>query len=145
MTSYLRYLRIAFSVGCGIACVLLTILWGRGYWWMDKRLLPSFGGNVIVLASGCGYLEFGQYPEGKFVLPDWTFWHEQAEFFGQRGPPWGSSRHWRIAYWIPVLCTAISSLLPWIRQLKWHFSLRTLLIALTLVAVVLGMVVWHSR
>jgi hypothetical protein len=28
------------------------------------------------------------------------------------------------------------------RQLRWRFSLRTLLIATTLVAVVLGLIVW---
>ena len=31
----IRYLRIAFSVMCGIACVLLIALWVRSYWWAD--------------------------------------------------------------------------------------------------------------
>ena len=28
-----RKLRIAWSVGCGILCVLLIVLWVRSYWW----------------------------------------------------------------------------------------------------------------
>ena len=28
-----RKLRIAWSVVCGIACVLLIVLWVRSYWW----------------------------------------------------------------------------------------------------------------
>ena len=43
---------------------------------------------------------------------------------------------------------AIASFLattPWIRLIRWQFSLRTLLIATTLVAVVLGLAVWASR
>ena len=35
MRRFLRYLRIAFSVTCGIACVLLIVLWVRSYWTID--------------------------------------------------------------------------------------------------------------
>jgi hypothetical protein len=41
-----------------------------------------------------------------------------------------------------VLLTAACAPLSWIR---WRFSLRTLLFATTLVAVVLGLVVWAAR
>ena len=37
------------------------------------------------------------------------------------------------------------SVAPWIRQLRLHFSLRTLLFAMTLIAIVLGLVVWATR
>jgi hypothetical protein len=33
MSRFLRYLRIAFSATCLIACVLLIVLWVRSYWW----------------------------------------------------------------------------------------------------------------
>src|SRR6478735_12770925 len=35
MPRYLRYLRILFSAFCGIACVLLIMLWVRSYWHLD--------------------------------------------------------------------------------------------------------------
>ncbi len=33
MKPVLRYLRIAFSATCGIARVLLIVLWVLSYWW----------------------------------------------------------------------------------------------------------------
>ena len=44
--------------------------------------------------------------------------------------------------WCPVLASMILAVIPWLR---WRFSLRTLLIATTLVAVVLGIIVWAVR
>jgi len=41
-----------------------------------------------------------------------------------------------------MLATVIAATVPW---LKPSFSLRTLLIATTLVAVVLGLIVWAAR
>jgi hypothetical protein len=40
-----------------------------------------------------------------------------------------------VPYWLPVLLTGTLAAAPWIR---WRFSLRTLLIATTVIAVVLG-------
>jgi hypothetical protein len=45
-------------------------------------------------------------------------------------------------HWFLVLLSAAFATAPWIR---WRFSLRTLLIATTLVAVVLGLIVWAAR
>jgi hypothetical protein len=50
-----------------------------------------------------------------------------------------------IPHWFPVLLTAMLFTVPWIRQLSWRFSLRTLLIATTLVAVVLGLICYAVR
>src|SRR6476660_8978143 len=44
-------LRIAWSVLCGIACVLLIVLWVRSYWWRDlcqTYILPK---TVLLLCS----------------------------------------------------------------------------------------------
>ena len=43
--------------------------------------------------------------------------------------------------WFPILiCLGIAAA-PWVNRIGWRFSLRTLLIATTLVAIVLGLVV----
>ena len=47
-----------------------------------------------------------------------------------------------VPYYFPFLLTSSLSLAPWVRYLPGRFSLRTLLIATTLVAVVLGLIVW---
>src|SRR4051812_46227316 len=45
-----RKLRIAFSVTCGIACVLLIVLWLRSYWLVEhflwNRTAESFGISI---------------------------------------------------------------------------------------------------
>jgi hypothetical protein len=44
--------------------------------------------------------------------------------------------------WFPVVLSAVLVVVPWI---KWRFTVRTLLIATTLVAVVLGLIVYVMR
>lgn len=44
-------------------------------------------------------------------------------------------------HWFPVMIFATAAALPW---LPWRFSLRTLLIATTLLALVVGLVVWAA-
>ena len=47
--------------------------------------------------------------------------------------------------WQPVAGAIAFATLPWIRQLRWRFTTRTLLLAVTAVAVVLGLIVWAVR
>jgi hypothetical protein len=47
-----------------------------------------------------------------------------------------------VSYWLPTLGTIPIGYVPWLR---WRFSLRTLLIATALVAVVVGLIVWMSQ
>jgi len=44
-----------------------------------------------------------------------------------------------IRFWLVLLALLVCGALPW---LHWRFALRTLLIATTLVAVLLGLIVW---
>jgi hypothetical protein len=61
---------------------------------------------------------------------------------GYNPPPYPSLT---IPDWLPVILCAAMAFVPWIRQLRWRFTLRTLLIGTTLVAVVLGTIVWAAR
>jgi hypothetical protein len=54
----------------------------------------------------------------------------------------GTSHSVRHVFWVLVAGTLAA--FPWAES-KWQFSLRTLLIATTLVAVVLGIIVWMSK
>jgi hypothetical protein len=47
-----------------------------------------------------------------------------------------------VSYWLLTLGTFAIGTVPWLR---WRFSVCTLLIATTLVAVVLGAIVWAAR
>jgi len=141
-----RKLRIAFSVFWGLACVLLIVLWVRSYWFWDNfdRGAPISSANQSI-DSLHGYLSinediFYSIPEWMIharITPmlgssfDWTTY--EAKFATARGV--GNA----IPDWLLVAVAATAEVMPWFR---WRFSLRTLLIATTLVAVVMGVVVW---
>ena len=46
-----RKLRIAWSVMCGIACVLLIVLWVRSYWWQDFAIATLPGQRSVAFKS----------------------------------------------------------------------------------------------
>jgi hypothetical protein len=144
-----RKLRIAWSVAWGIACLLLIVLWVRSYWWIDEAAGPTPDGHALLLSSSNGALEFGRQPNTQKDWPGWTFVHTSAKFIPWQWQRSGSRFQWqssaigiygRVPWWFPVVCGAVFSLLPWVG--KARFTLRTLLIATTLVAVVLRLIAW---
>jgi hypothetical protein len=142
-------LRIAFSVFCGIACVLLICLWARSYWWSDmasRRIAAIWSTHGCVtclwwksnpsLPTATTSVDVDLLPVGiTAALGLFSFDLE----YGSTGIVI------QLPHWTLVLMTGICGAAPWIRQLKWRFSLRTLLIAITLVAVVLGLIVYAVR
>ena len=68
------------------------------------------------------------YDSGVWTMP----------FNGQTVEPVGPPGM-AMPYWSLVVSVSFPAVIPWIR---WRFSLRTLLIVTTLVAVVLGLIVW---
>jgi hypothetical protein len=145
-----RKLRIAWSVLCGIACVLLIVLWVRSYWRHDILLL----GEGRALASCLGTVHTCVVSIGPALEHQWVLTGSQLRkpnyqeySFSFLGIGFSSAPFWPgviIPDWLPTLLAAGLVAVPW---LHWsgRFSLRTLLIATTLVAVVLGLIVWLSR
>jgi hypothetical protein len=149
-----RKLRIAWSVFCGIACVLLIVLWVRSYSRFD---IVELGGSPVFFAhSGygcldCGFARSGRNPRiwGSIHLKNAP--GEVAEDIKKvitssqyevRSVFAGYAITLPYYFLLPVLAAAAAA--PSIPR-RAHFSLRTLLIATTLVAVVLGLVVWMSQ
>ncbi len=158
-----RKLRITWTVFCGIACVLLIALWVRSQRSVDLFFAPIGGKWCLMMGSipgACGVSIVNN--SGSPVDPVWRsesttsdkWWNEM----GKNGRPF-SSRVWGgflyahkssntgiiIPYWFLIPVALCLSAIPWIPQLRFRFSLLTLLIATTLVAVVLGLVVWLAR
>jgi hypothetical protein len=143
-----RKLRIAWSVAWGVAAVLLCVLWVRSYWCRDVLTGPSQTAGESYVFSQQGEM---QYLWDSRVTPDavWQFstypvqdWHtrlsaEIGHWYRLKGFCSVVVPHW--AFLLSVTAIAASS---W---LSYRFSLRTLLIATTLVAVVLGLIVWLAR
>jgi hypothetical protein len=154
----IRGLKITWTATCGIACVLLIALWVRSYSQIDS--LFSQVGCEIGIESICGevcLIEFAPSNDSRIGLPRWfsvgsvviddvdrarlpnTFLGFGYSRWIKRWSSYG--KELCIPHWFALLFLATFAVSPWI-QLPKHFSLRTLLLATTLVCVVLGLVVW---
>jgi hypothetical protein len=160
-----RKLRIAWSATCLIVCVLLIALWVRSYWWIDSAYVRVRGQREFYVGEFRGLLNLMtknlQGAVGSPAGGDWITRHEPAvntplylfgrsdvgaavfpKFFYNTSADFGTNIG--VPIWSALLMAASVAALPWI---PWsvHFSLRTLLIATTLAALVLGAVVWAVR
>jgi hypothetical protein len=68
--------------------------------------------------------------------------HHMLWAIGRRVTPAGTTAYVYVPHWFAACLVAIFAALP---RLRWRFSLRTLLIAMTLVAVVLGLIIAFGR
>jgi hypothetical protein len=157
-----RKLRIAWSVAWGIACLLLIALWVRSYWRADGISFPisrthllGFGsveGEITAVKGDYapGYFK-GHYEIGSFPIVDRRIGDNRPQSMpGYRGAVgFGFIQAapffvFCAPHWFLVGLTGAVGIVAWIKDIS-HFSLRTLLIATTLVAVVLGLIVWLRR
>jgi hypothetical protein len=152
-----RKLRIAWSVVWGVACVLLIVLWVRSY-----HIEEAIDGPIWNNYSGGIWSTLGTM---QFVVRNYgSVWTKVSIPPRQDDDPSGSQvfqSHLgvsirrlssnggdcctivKLRYWLLVVlsnCVAICVWLPFKR-----FSLRTLVIATTLVAVTLGLIVWLNH
>ena len=158
-----RKLRIAWSVMWGIVALLLIALWVRSYSMHDAFYiirrnhvdangvgngglwLISFNGNVSSLVEVSPFFWRGEeirirsnpYENGMSDKP-----YAQRGFAVSYGKYAGNCLFVRCPYWILLLLAVPITLLSWLPWWSNRFSLRTLLIATTLVAVGLGLIVW---
>jgi hypothetical protein len=159
----LRYLRIAFTVACGSVCLLLVALWVRSGWWQDGLGGQLPGNRTFSLSAAYGRVRYATFDKAYehaftgFRRPDWYVTTSRMD-----GPPnlklvntplaefglglAGSSDQYGIVavfpIWAPAMVLALLGAAPWIVR---RYSLRTLLVAMTLVAVGLGVTVCVGR
>jgi hypothetical protein len=146
-----RKLRIAWSVGWGIATVMLIGLTIRSYWIIDGVGRVSFTGSnatatAILLDQGILSYDHLTLPSdpNSFRGPTDQWTHRTAQ--PGRKPERFAWKHvdgdlWiHFPTWVPGLFFFAATWIPLPR-----FSLRTLLIATTLIALLLGLSVWLVR
>ena len=147
MKRSLRYPRIAFSATCGIACVLLVVLWVRSYWWADL-IFPSTSYRIVA-KSEQGQISIGLTCD-SWVPPftygvcglDSSVLSTHDQLWGVEVSPLIGDRRLLFPHWFAVMMLLVATTLPWLPS---RFSLRTLLIATALVSAVLGLIVYCSQ
>jgi hypothetical protein len=144
-----RKLRIFWTVFCGIACVLVIALWMRSYWWDDGitcfRICPI--GSAY---SSQGHIIFNRIESVSSAETEWHVHTTQITSAPEESENipsfwWVDTGHHReliVPHWFLAAMFGMFAAAPAVLPSKWRFSLRTLLIATTLVAVVLGLIVW---
>jgi hypothetical protein len=155
MTRHFQYLRIAFSIGCGSGCVLLAVLWVRSYSCLESHVFRISQNRRVAVVSFVGEAGIAtQIADANLVIPD-SIGNGSAYMLPmppeKRWPPphrpvFLRNRElysWKVGvpYWFLITICATLAVI----SLPWRFSLRALLIAMTLVAVVLGLAVWAAR
>jgi hypothetical protein len=146
-----RKLRIAWSVGCGIACILLIAMWVRTTYFCETIFGPVASSSSLVMTSRQGGLGIGLTKSGT---PSWSYSANQPDVVPKRtyvtllgfaySNPAGEGIFLRVHYPILIVGVTLLSILSWIHWTA-RFSLRTLLIAMTLFATALGLTVWATR
>jgi hypothetical protein len=155
-----RSLRIAWSVAWGLVAVLLVALWVRSYWKLDG-ISGDRGSEFIYFDVFMGRAYYSRSSQ-EASLParpqiPWHFFDNPIvdtdltprvsdstgshHFMGSGWNVFANGWEISLALWWPVLISGVLATAAWTRQ-KWQFSLRTFLIAMTLVAAVLGLIVW---
>ena len=150
-----RILRVAWSIVFGILSVLLIGLWVRSYWVLDfvheqdtQLVQTTIGSEVgkIYLAHFDAVIGYKGSPQNISGPHGWEFVSRQPvadnrlpHFVWKRD---ASGVYFSLSHWSIAIFAALIGALPWLRL---QFSLRTLLIAITLIAVVLGLVVWAMK
>lgn len=149
-----RKLHIAVSVFFGVVTVVLCVLWVRSGIFFVRGHFPGVPSFSVMsyrfdepdLPNGAvtAYVCFGLTPDPEAV------WDIGRISFLSGGIPegfdfkidfgtnvWLQAPHW----FLSVLCGTVAAIFLFVPR----FSLRTLLVATTLVAVVLGLVVWMVK
>ena len=147
----LKYVRIAVTALSLTACVLLIALWVRSYYVADAITGYTTNNNSILLSSFWGRTLLSIGPpiqrrlavgadirHSKYAVGEWIAVPQEVTTSGF-GAHWGDNGIVIMSpLWFLATLAGVVAVLPWVAR---RFSLRTLLIAMTLVAVALGLVV----
>ena len=135
----LRYLRITVTGVSVVACLLLIAVWAVSYSWPIRAYATFQNFPSISLISRDGVAGFSLY-HVNFDSPEWDVYidDDQIDLDSwslevDRGHQFVTMPHW----FLLSIIAAIAGV-PWIKS---RFSLRTMLIAMAIIAAWLGLIV----
>ena len=153
-----RKLRIAWSIACGLMAVLLGVLWARSYShsdsiWRVSQSRPSVPLLHTRFSSNSGALSW-THEDGLYSLSlqvatrdSWQYSAGSAAKYIPHRFQWHKSptrAFISIPHWFAIAVLTSLALLTF-HWFHWRFSLRTLLIATTLVAILLGILAYVTN
>lgn len=146
-----RLLKIAVTVTCLVACLALAGLWVRSFNIYDSASGPFTEDSGFAFGSVVGRITFVAYynvPSAEIF--DWA-WHQlKVSRNDQMNERWGLNYYNYskgnvgginvvVPHWFPILIFALLAAAPWVHWRR--FTVRTLLVAMAVVAVVMGLAV----
>src|ERR1700750_2481876 len=135
-----RKLRIAWSVVWGVLAVLLIALWVRSYSVYDVAFFPG-PHNIASMKGWMAWDEKLIVVEAPIITNFRQDWGKlKLSSISGNLAPGGVGRY--CPHFLFVIVIGPLAALAW---LSWRFSLRTLLVAMTLAAVGLGLIVWAMQ
>ncbi len=145
-----RKLRIGFSAMCGVLCLTTVVFWVRSYRLNEVIAFPAPGTRFHV-QSLVGRVVFGRASNSVSFRQDVTdslrkAFRKRENRFGFSsyravpGDPLNDLFNIVVPHGSLVAVFALLAVVPWIVSLKRQFSLRTLLITTTFLAVALGLI-----
>jgi hypothetical protein len=145
-----KSLRITWSVTWGILAVLLCVLWVRSYFGRTTYQILVTPNYRCYLHSLSGTLAFERAFRpflGVEVFPiyeesDFLYLKTNAGIKVHRNDIGDGIHAVSASYWLLVIASLAAAAAPWA---PWRFSLRTLFIAITLLGMLLGLIVWSMR
>ena len=152
MSKAIRYLRISTCVVSGLACVALLALWARSYWWTDSFYGPSPISNGFAITSTYGrFMIGGGDPDEPTTECDLlsTRFDDPANGINPRFFPAvfafdfsGANWYLHIPHWFVVL---VAGLTAFVLAKQRSYSVRTVLIITTIIALALGSIVYYAN
>lgn len=164
----LRALRIAVSVACGLCCVMVVAMWVRSYFYRDAFLGGPLAPRMIYVVSmhgrvSCALVDFrvwsraSKFPPGtdaRLLKATFTDPGRSISIPAEFREPIAQSLFFdwyrnidgvqiTMPYWFVALLPVALAATLW---QDWHrFSLRTLLLAMTAFALLLGLIMYAMR
>jgi hypothetical protein len=125
---------------------VLVVFWVRSYSWLDQVYRPSTLPKHLFVISFDGRLFWYEAIFMNSVTPRFGKEHVNVRDSGETREQllnrYALVNQKSVPYWALVLATTTLVALPWLR---WRFSLRTLLIAITIFALALGILIATTR
>jgi hypothetical protein len=147
-----RKLRIAWSAAFGLLALLLIVLCVRSYDRLDileKRTrslavqICSVKGRIAIARLDPRTSYVIRRPYLSFAAGDAADWRK-AGVLGFAYYDDGAVTALIAPHWLPALLSVAIAVIPWTSR-TWRFSLRTLLIGMTVVALAVGLLVASTR